>query len=525
MDRKLHMPEVLNMIFAYLGSPEVHFNQDVLKDLAALARTCKTFQEPALDALWSFQGDIIPALSCFPEDLWDRSVEPEKTSFLGFRRPLVPTDWERPLVYWTRIRNFRIMKFSPTIVSPDACQALQLCCPGSCLFPNLQKIRWLVDDPVVFPLMAIFLAPRMHSIDITLIPGESMVQLSLLPTLAVRYPNLTEVALSERHRTTLGPSILQSIAALVCNLPRLESFYVSTVDSIIFDHIARLRSLRYLVISELLNSSLAGRPERIGLEPCFPSLETLTLWSTTPKITVALIRAMPRRPLTELRVIFETDFLDIHSSAELYSALARHCSHSTLKYLSLQEESCYAAQPTFPPSEEEFDDYVVPPATLRLLFAFTNLTKVKLCTYFGFDLDDATVIDMARAWPFIRKLELEPYFDVHLTPHRTGVTMAGIQAIATHCLDLKKLAIFFDAKKIPSASVNIRPQTKLVYLDVFCSPISSSASVTTFLSETFPNLGRINAHCFKCELAHTRSSAVRRWNEVQKLIEGESEDG
>ena len=37
----------------------------------ALACCCKTFEEPALDALWETQNRLTPLLKCFPRDVWE----------------------------------------------------------------------------------------------------------------------------------------------------------------------------------------------------------------------------------------------------------------------------------------------------------------------------------------------------------------------------------------------------------------------------------------------------------------------
>ncbi|KAJ6533966.1 hypothetical protein DFH09DRAFT_932442, partial [Mycena vulgaris] len=39
--------------------------------LSALARTCRAFQDPALDILWRNQESLVPLLSCIPFDAWD----------------------------------------------------------------------------------------------------------------------------------------------------------------------------------------------------------------------------------------------------------------------------------------------------------------------------------------------------------------------------------------------------------------------------------------------------------------------
>lgn len=42
--------------------------------LAALARTCRTFKEPALDTLWKHIDGFEPLILCFPEGVHDRDV-------------------------------------------------------------------------------------------------------------------------------------------------------------------------------------------------------------------------------------------------------------------------------------------------------------------------------------------------------------------------------------------------------------------------------------------------------------------
>ncbi|KAH7917134.1 hypothetical protein BV22DRAFT_1026932, partial [Leucogyrophana mollusca] len=39
--------------------------------LASLARTCRTFRDPALDVLWSFLKSFDPLIRCLPQDLWE----------------------------------------------------------------------------------------------------------------------------------------------------------------------------------------------------------------------------------------------------------------------------------------------------------------------------------------------------------------------------------------------------------------------------------------------------------------------
>lgn len=66
MHHCLEIPEVVHLVFSKLTPIGAG-----AKDLAALARTCTTFHDIALDALWWYQYSIVNLIRCMPADLWD----------------------------------------------------------------------------------------------------------------------------------------------------------------------------------------------------------------------------------------------------------------------------------------------------------------------------------------------------------------------------------------------------------------------------------------------------------------------
>ncbi|KAG1846077.1 hypothetical protein DFJ58DRAFT_664029 [Suillus subalutaceus] len=46
---------------------------DMRKTLLALALTCKSFTEPALDLLWRHLGRLEPLIRCLPQSLWKQN--------------------------------------------------------------------------------------------------------------------------------------------------------------------------------------------------------------------------------------------------------------------------------------------------------------------------------------------------------------------------------------------------------------------------------------------------------------------
>ena len=64
--RVLYVEEILNEIFSQLRFQSLG---DRLPrwEVAALARTCRAFKEPALDILWEVLPDLTPLVRCLPE--------------------------------------------------------------------------------------------------------------------------------------------------------------------------------------------------------------------------------------------------------------------------------------------------------------------------------------------------------------------------------------------------------------------------------------------------------------------------
>lgn len=65
MHRCLQIYEILHIISSHLIQLKLEAS------LAALARTCKAIEGPALDCLWHDQETIYNILSCMPRDLFD----------------------------------------------------------------------------------------------------------------------------------------------------------------------------------------------------------------------------------------------------------------------------------------------------------------------------------------------------------------------------------------------------------------------------------------------------------------------
>jgi hypothetical protein len=84
MHQSLRIPEIVSLICNETINGAEHYfrslNSDTSQTLAAFARTCKAFQDPALDVLWRYQSTVMHVLDCMPGDIWELldDQEPEE---------------------------------------------------------------------------------------------------------------------------------------------------------------------------------------------------------------------------------------------------------------------------------------------------------------------------------------------------------------------------------------------------------------------------------------------------------------
>ncbi|KAJ7108239.1 hypothetical protein C8R44DRAFT_885003 [Mycena epipterygia] len=510
MHRTLRIPELVEMICDHLL--EFYPNTStVFPSLNAFARTSKFFLDPALDCIWKKQYTLLNFVNCMPSDLWLKTRDGEG---LRLRRPIAPADWARPLMYASRIKHFVLTKEAEgEMLSRHIFEILAHCIPCEHLFPNLETIVWFPKDESIFPYIHLFLGPKLDGISLYL--GDSISALSLLPTLSQKYPRLRVASI----KSTLSDDDelqLRSITLFVAGLTRMHTLDLDVIDQPAFEHLGQLTTLRSLKIG------LLHRPERIvdALRLPFPALRILNFRHTPVDVASTYINM-----LVDCNLAMMT--LDIPSRTtarritELYTGLVENCTHTGLSLLTVQNSQFFTWST---PEDDEISHYLIPPASVRSLCCFNNLVLLCLQSPVGFDLDDATAWEMARAWPKMRMLRLEA--DRHSAHHPSHMTLNGVRAFAQHCLDLAYLSLTFTAIDVPpaeGASDGPRPrQTCLIALRVGTSPISSPPQVAGFLSGIFPALENIlvkdETDADNEEGDDEEDEDDGGWNEVQELL-------
>ncbi|KAJ7607638.1 hypothetical protein DFH06DRAFT_1066622 [Mycena polygramma] len=442
-----------------------------LRNLTVLARTSKTFQEPALDLLWRRSGLVELLTGCMPSDLWAMDIVQNPTYVwrkehkLRLCRPIQPSDWDRVRLYAPRIRTLTSGSFSVSL--SGIFQALSVSLPEM-LFVNLQDLSWhhTGDD---FYYIRLFLHPTLTRISFSLSSDSAASFLSLL---AQKCPELTKLDIESRETSYTS----RAVSDFVGGLQRVKELSVNSLDEDILERLSRLPTLESLNLRTLPLWASTPCPEA----PTFPVLDEL--WLTYPDIEptvqfLGLCRAVPLKSFT----VCLTEFVTASETHDLLAAISVGVTPSTLNFLHIDNECDHS-------DETDVSLYLMRPHSIQLLFHFINLTVLSIASPLGFNLGDDDITALARAWPRLVTLELGVRFFIHDDPR---TTLLCLHPLAQHCRHLVRLAIALDATNVPTPEIDLwtrLPGDSLLYLDVAHSPISSPISVARFLSGVFPKL-------------------------------------
>ncbi|KAJ7622911.1 hypothetical protein DFH06DRAFT_1104944 [Mycena polygramma] len=487
MHHSLGIPELVALIFAELQCPYPHENLSH-RDLAALARTCKTFQEPALDLLWREQTTLANVLRCLPSYLWQ-----EKESFgwyscreFSILGPIRTADWNVPLSYASRIQKLALSdsKFH----TADIFETIRSGLPCDYLCPNLKRLVFQLNTDSLFPSIHLFLGPKVVDVYMSSPPSSRISSLSGLPLRCWDLKRLSMVTYSWQHDDLL----LATDSEIALSLERIEDLDVDKLDRAAIEHLSRLPTLQSLSLysphsrhfepsSRCPSRTLEDSPRHL-----FPVLRDLCFSDTTFDFVLEFLDMLTDGRLAGV-YIGTSDAVAKTATGQLYAALASHLSHTALQILSVKRAQ--DSEIDTPPAGT-ITNYVVDRHSLQTLFCFANLTDLHLQPPVGFDLNDVVAWEMARAWPKLTTLCLDAATDFH---YPSSISIHGLRAFAKHCDDLASLSITLDASTVPlDVSSESIAQSTLTCLNIGLSPITDPLAVAHVLSELFPNLACVH---------------------------------
>ncbi|KAJ7165531.1 hypothetical protein C8R43DRAFT_1122244 [Mycena crocata] len=399
MHRAWNISELVNTILEGtihpISPPPPEFSREHeshLAPLAVLARTCRMFQDPALDLLWRSQKSLYPLLSCLPSDAWDlhENSEMKSTTRMRLLRPLTASDWSRVLVYSPRIKCLTLILGSQSRTY-SFWVSIRTSIPGPfLLLPNLQRLSHTerihhlqLPDP---PVIQDFLGPRLTFLSLGAFSGDLVGLPDLIPLL----PNPVGIKIKVRiQQPSSRPPDTEKISRFVSAL-NVTSLEVPELDSAAMRHISSSPSLRFLALSPYFTPSSS----RLDLpSPAFPVLRELVLGRDQCASAAELMSVLKAQS-------WQLDSLEFACTPNLanFQDLRDHCSHPMLKRLHLSlGRNLYVPMATDTFDQADIARCRVPFNVVQVLFSFPNLAHLALTSAIGIDLDDATVLQMALA--------------------------------------------------------------------------------------------------------------------------------
>ncbi|EIW81825.1 hypothetical protein CONPUDRAFT_164585 [Coniophora puteana RWD-64-598 SS2] len=528
MHRALLIVEVIEHVFDCLGE-----DFDILSGgansgtLSSLARTCQIFKEPALDALWENLAGIEPLIRCLPKDVWRTSsigelgLGPGLDTIVKLNRSLTAQDWAVIRKYTPRVR--RLYQVSAGRVYSGELLELSLA-PHDMfpLLPNLRHLQWSLMPSDDIPFVRMFLPSTLESIQYGIsIRFSDLREASLLSALGYLIPRVQHVQCSLYPGVHRG---VDSFSRSVCCWKNLKLLYCEKLTDEALVHIAGLSTLQHLGMTLGPQSSLQGLRRLVQSSP-FANLSSLSLATCDLDAAVAFVDEM------------SLSLIDFH-----VSVLNNTCSNriaDTFKVIAKGDRALEKVkimnwvgdENSIGPENYAFipQKVVMTIFTFRPLFKSNHLRVLEVDALCSLALGDAEIIELARAFPLLEKLSLNPTYGWRTS---LAITLFGLFSVACLCPHLLFLGIEFDGvatEKTNSAqnaplNVDIFSNTAIRKLSVGNSTIDDPRTVASLLFRVMPNLECVSGRSVlsfngeDMDWAGEYSRNSRRWARVERIL-------
>ncbi|OJA09364.1 hypothetical protein AZE42_08536, partial [Rhizopogon vesiculosus] len=410
--------------------------------LAALARTCRTFKEPALDTLWKNINGFEPLISCLPEGVVERTTE----GMLTLTRPLSLSDWN--------IIDNRVM------------QAL-VCTPSSALFPNLRCLEWWDEPEYFFPLLRILLVATIRSLKFgSRYPWvPSFAKSSLLASLGARCPSI-------QHFVCDYGGDSDAICELVCGWQGLSYLRTGVLEPPSLHFLTSLPSLKSLQFKILDDS------DDTQSTLTFSQLDKVDIIAPAHHCFTRRLRNL-RFPSCRSAVLVTMD----NDAAFQYEELLELYDESPdIPNFMVSFSECFSPdleqiELDFTQLGEDSGPLVLDFDMVAPLLTFSRLTKLDLNSFSTATIDDDALKKMAHSWPQLEKFYFGTADHELVSP---SLTFIGLIHLIRHCRHLCDIAMSFCASSMDTDcelfSQTI-PNEKITRMRVGISPIADHVAV------------------------------------------------
>ncbi|GJE91799.1 hypothetical protein PsYK624_079500 [Phanerochaete sordida] len=381
MHAVLSINEILSAVFAV--TPRC--------SLLSAGLTCKTFYEPAMDALWYTIDSIIPLLMCLPAD----ALGPSYPGFAGWKhritRELTSEDWLRFQAAARRVREYIVVNeitsiraYGFDVTHPIVLMLAEHFSEGPIL-PNLRRFKNVCMEARGDQL----LLPRAPVRIVELNYGSSSRWLRVLNPELIPTTSLGIIrTIDSAERVLLGGGLpITKEVFLFAAMPRLSHLSFTIDDDIPLSWVQDFATL-----------PADSFPALRSLELTCKSLTRLLYDTAQALLTLDnfLEHARPRMHFSHLIIIFPTVFIDFERSGffhRLCRSIARHC--PTIDRLEIPVGSCLADESALLPlcDLQSLCALIIPgviiaesmaPETLQLMgSAWPRLTELRVNPHNG----------------------------------------------------------------------------------------------------------------------------------------------
>ncbi|KAF8441702.1 hypothetical protein L210DRAFT_3447523 [Boletus edulis BED1] len=471
-------------------------------DVAALARTCRAFKEPALDVLWEQLRDLSPLVRCVPEASHQLSSES-----YAFHRSLTQIEWDILRSYTRRIRSIHLDPEDDMPGIDHKCFINLLKHPMTePLFLNVRKLHFPYPDDKYLLLATL---PSLMSLDILLNDPRSFED--SLKLFAKTSPSLARLYILPYHYAGIDMNRIDP--KFICRWRNLQSFSCSKMplDVTTLVHLSRLPAL--IDLSFTLPSTLPDQISPSDSPLIFSNLDQLLLCSEFLGPVSHLLSQIRLPALTTL-----TAYIDFRPARQddlslFFSNVRTSGSPRTIQALRLIE-----SYRTSVPGDRP----VLGLEDLRLCMPFSNLRWIQLDIEWKIDLTDSALLTLVSAWPCLKGLSINTNWGWNTLG---GITPNGLLQLLQSCPLLTNIALAIDTRAdIPPSPTSLgflppRKQYLIDFVDSFIEEESVPAIAAFIARLVAPSTHYIFAWTSYAMKAPYRDVCRKRWRDVQQRVE------
>ncbi|KAM6498473.1 hypothetical protein JOM56_006421 [Amanita muscaria] len=509
------------------------------RSLSRLARTCRTFCEPALNVLWRELDSFAPLAGLFP-NLMKKAHKPS----LGLVKAPGKDDWDTFNKYNERVRRITYDERSNAIVA-SIFPMLAENRPQEYILPFLEELTWKVQTPTGLNYCEMFLNPTLQTFNLEI---------------AVRLPQLDSIIqnLSKHTRLTtfsfISPTTLpESFTNLLHNQNLLEKV-VLVAPGALSPNIGRwLASLEHLTQLQL---DLSGRGE-IAVEGFFDELIARSGYSSPSSVassddeldfsairrsTLKLTGDLPPKkvfhqlrrlqltgeaaniavflrnitsPLTHMDFAIE----DPPDKADWQDLCALICERFGDSLLSLRivatSSSRFADLMRSTPRGEPASNRL----SLEYLTSLPNLVRFEIDLPESIIFTSADLARLAQSAPRLELLKLCPLARFPADSNTPKITFDDLAVLLQSCRNIHTVSAVFNAKPIQEEILKMRQvsSNSLLRLNVGHSWISDPLQVAISLSHIAPRLETLKWFQEKTRQGYIQTNS-KNWQSLSDFL-------